>query len=81
MDKFEQFGTNDAVYLYDVDDISKVSVASDNMSISLNDGASKLTLADPTGRATDATSLTFYDANHNGYTYDGKKFTANGKSF
>ena len=81
MDKFEQFGTNDAVYLYDVDDISKVSVASDNMSISLNDGASKLTLADPTGRATDATSLTFYDANHKGYTYDGKKFTANGKSF
>lgn len=81
MDTFKNFGTNDAVYLYDVDDISKVSVASDNMSISLNNGASVLKLDEATGRATDATSLTFYDANHNGYTYDGKKFTANGKSF
>ena len=81
MDTFKNFGTNDSVYLYDVDDISKVSVASDNMSISLNNGASVLKLDEATGRATDATSLTFYDANHNGYTYDGKKFTANGKSF
>lgn len=83
MDTFKNFGTNDAVYLYDVDDISKVSVASDNMSISLNNGASVLTLSEATGRATDATSLTFYDANHKGYTYDSttKSFTANGKSF
>lgn len=81
MDTFKNFGTNDAVYLYDVDDISKVSVASDNMSISLNNGASVLKLDEATGRATDATSLTFYDANRNGYTYDGKKFTATGKNF
>ena len=81
MDKFENFGTNDAVYLYDVDDISKVSIKDNNMTISLNNGASELKLDHATGRATDATSLTFYDANHNGYTYDGKKFTANGKSF
>lgn len=81
MDSFKQFGTNDAVYLYDVDDISKVSIKDNNMTISLNNGASELKLAEATGRATDATSLTFYDANHKGYTYDGKKFTANGKSF
>lgn len=83
MDTFKNFGTNDAVYLYDVDDISKVSVASDNMSISLNNGASVLKLDEATGRATDATSLTFYDANRNGYTYDGttQKFTATGKNF
>lgn len=83
MDTFKNFGTGDAVYLYDVDDISKVSVASDNMSISLNNGASVLKFDEATGRATDATSLTFYDANHKGYTYDSttKSFTANGKSF
>lgn len=83
MDSFKQFGTNDAVYLYDVDDISKVSIGSDNKTISLNNGASVLTLSDATGRATDATSLTFYDANRKGYTYDAatKSFTANGKSF
>ena len=83
MDTFKNFGTGDAVYLYDVDDISKVSVASDKMSISLNNGASVLKLDEATGRATDATSLTFYDANHKGYTYDSttQKFTANGKSF
>lgn len=83
MDTFKNFGTNDAVYLYDVDDISKVSVASDNMSISLNNGASVLKLDEATGHATDATSLTFYDANRNGYTYDGttQKFTATGKNF
>ena len=83
MDTFKQFGTNDAVYLYDVDDISTVSIVNNNTEISLNNGASVLKLEDPTGRATDATSLTFYDANRNGYTYDGttQKFTANGKSF
>lgn len=81
MDTFKQFGTGDAVYLYDVDDISTVSIVNNNTEISLNNGASVLKLEDPTGRATDATSLTFYDANHKGYTYDGKKFTANGQSF
>ena len=83
MDSFKQFGTNDAVYLYDVDDISTVSIKDNNMTISLNNGASELSLSEATGRATDATSLTFYDANHKGYTYDSttKSFTANGKSF
>lgn len=83
MDTFKNFGTNDAVYLYDVDDISTVSIKDNNMTISLNNGASELSLSEATGRATDATSLTFYDAKHNGYTYDSKtkSFTANGKSF
>lgn len=83
MDKFEQFGTNDAVYLYDVDDISTVSIKDGNMTISLNNGASELKLANATGRATDATSLTFYDANHNGYKYNSttQTFTATGERF
>lgn len=83
MDTFKNFGTNDAVYLYDVDDISTVSIVKNNTEISLNNGASVLKLDEATGRATDATSLTFYDANRNGYTYDGttQKFTATGKNF
>lgn len=82
-DTFRNYGTGDSVFLYDIDDITKVSVNKAGDVISVNDGLSTLTLTDPTGQAVDASSLTFYTSDHTGYKYDKstKKFTATGTSF
>ena len=82
-DTFRNYGTGDSVFLYDIDDITKVSVNEAGDVISVNDGLSTLTLTDPTGQAVDASSLTFYTSDHTGYKYDksAKKFTATGTSF
>lgn len=82
-DTFRNYGTGDSVFLYDIDDITKVSVNEAGDVISVNDGLSTLTLTNPTGQAVDASSLTFYTSDHTGYKYDksAKKFTATGTSF
>lgn len=82
-DTFRNYGTGDSVFLYDIDDITKVKVNEAENVISVNNDLSTLKLEAPTGQATDVSSLTFFTKDHTGYQYDktAKAFKANGKTF